>query len=621
MFKRIAFDIETDGLNATKLHSLVLHDLDSKQLLSCADQDGYASLADGVKLLKSARLLVGHNILKFDIPTIERLYSVKLKAGVYDTLIAARTAYPDVMLFDYTTNLPKNIWGRHGLKAWGLRIGELKSSFGEDDERAWESWSKEMQDYCEQDVRVTVALYDWLQNEQLTTEALKIEHTLARYLLAQETNGFPFNIDKAQELALHLEQEEARLLVELKSYFGMWVKRGEYVIPKTNRGRIGDKKSTLFTIAKGCSYCKMEVHEYSGGPDQTKLALKRLYNWEPNIVKKRKRLKGEMEVVVEEEGTDEATLSKLDFPAIPSLIKYNNVRKIRGMLEKGKNAWIKLYNPATNCIHGQVTQNGTVTHRATHQRPNISQVPSGKRPYGKEARELFYAPMGWKVVGTDASGLELRMLAHYMYPHDHGAYGNEILNGDIHTMNQKAAGLASRNLAKSFIYGFAYGAGAAKLGSIVDPTAEERQQAILGNNLKNKFLKSLPALATIIEMCKEEATENGYVLSIDGRKTYVKSPHKALNCLLQSSGSIVVKKWITIIYEKLVKQYGAPSWNGLWTPLSYSHDDIIIAVRDEYVEEIQKIKLDSIKEAGVALGVTIRMDGESKIGTTWYEVH
>jgi DNA polymerase I-like protein with 3'-5' exonuclease and polymerase domains len=621
MLKRVAFDIECDGLDATKIHSLVLLDLDTDQLYSYADQDGYAPIQEGVSVLRSAKLLVGHNILKFDAPVIQRLYNVKLRGGLYDTLIAARTAYPDLMMFDCETELPTKIWGRHSLAAWGHRIGIFKGEFGQDDEQVWDEWSAEMQQYCEQDVRVTAALYRWLQQEQLPAESLKIEHTLARYLLAQEVNGFPFDREAGEKLAAHLAAEEERLLVELKSYFGMWVKRGEYVIPKSNRGKIGDKKSTLFRVAKGCSYCKMEIHEYTGGPDQTKAALKRLYGWEPNNVKKRKRIKGEMEVVVEEEGTDEVTLSKLNFPAIPSLIKYNNVRKIRGMLETGKNAWLKLFRPETGCIHGQVNQNGTVTHRATHNRPNISQVPSGKRPYGKECRELFHAPPGWTVVGTDASGLELRMLAHYMHAYDNGRYGNVILNGDIHTENMRAAGLANRNQAKSFIYGYLYGAGAVKLGSIASPDADERKQGAVGAALKKSFLQAIPALAQVIEDCTTEAAEHGYVRSIDGRKTYVKSAHKALNCLLQSSGSILVKKWISLLYVSLTEKYGAPSWNGVWTPLSFSHDDIIIAVKNDYVAEIQKIKLDSITQAGLALGVQIRMDGESKTGSNWYEVH
>lgn len=622
-FNHVILDIETNGLLdvVSVVHSIVVMDVHTQEIRSFADQPGYPSIADGIKLLERAKSITGHNIIKYDLPVLQKLHGLKKHySQVYDTLVIARTAYPDLMPFDCTTELPKSIWGRHSLKAWGHRIGELKGEFGGEEE-SWETWSEEMQRYCEQDVKVTYALMKWLQNEDIPKLALEIEHTLAHYLHSQEQGGFPFNKEKAEELAAHLEKEESRLLKELQGFFGLSIKRGDYVIPKANRGRIGDKKSTLFTVAKGCSYCKMEVMEYTGGPDQTKAALKRLYNWEPNIIKKRKRVGGEMQAVREEEGTDEATLSKLDFPCIPTLIAYNNVKKIKGMLTNGTNAWLRLQNPNTGNIHGIVNQNATITHRATHVRPNVSQVPSGKRPYGKECRELFYAPEGWTIIGTDASGLELRMLAHYMAVYDQGAYGKVILEGDIHSENQKAAGLPTRNHAKSFIYGFLYGAGAAKIGSIIAPTADDRTQAIAGQDIKNKFLASLPALSQVIEDCVTEATEKGYVISIDGRKTYVKSAHKALNCLLQSSGSISVKLWMTLFYKELLEKFGEPGWGGVWTPLSWSHDDALVAVKNEYVEQIQSIILSNITKAGELLNLNIRLDGESKTGTNWYEVH
>jgi DNA polymerase I len=619
--KRIVFDIECDGLldTCSVLHSLVCMDADTGEIRSFADQEGYESLAKGLELLSQAKTLVGHNIIAFDIPALQKICQFVNKAKVYDTLTAVRTAVPDIMMFDAVVQkIPTKLWGRHGLKAWGYRLDQYKGDYGEQED-AWAEWSKDMQDYCEQDVRVTYSLYKFLQEENLPREALAVEHKLAHYLFAQERNGFPFKVKEAEELNLLLEKEEKRLLVELQGYFGKFVKRGDIVIPKVNRGRIGDKKSTLFKVAKGCSYCKLEIKDYTGGPVQTKAALKRVYGWEPDIVKKRKRVRDVMENVEEEEGTDEATLSRLDFPAIPTLIEYNGAKKVRGMLSQGNNAWLRLVDEY-GFIHGRVNQNGTVTHRATHSKPNISQVPSEKRPYGKEARNLFHAPQGWKLIGADASGLELRMLAHYMHPFDGGAYAKEILSGDIHTANQMAAGLSTRNDAKTFIYAFLYGAGAAKLGLITDPQGSEFARIRQGKQLKERFLENTPALKQLIQTVSEDA-ERGFVYSIDGRKTYVKSPHKALNCLLQSSGSIVVKKWITLFYDKFLEELGEPSWRGNWSPCSYSHDDAVVAVREEYVDRAKDIMLKSIVMAGKLMKCDIQIDGEAKVGQTWYDVH
>lgn len=621
--RRVAFDIETNGLldELHTLHSIVLMDLDSECMLSCAYQDGYSSPGVALEILAKADLVCGHNIKAFDIPALQKLYPwFKVRGDVYDTLVAARTAYPDLMPFDATSELPTKEWGSHSLKAWGMRTGTYKTQY----DLGFENWSETMQRYCEDDVRATKALYQFLQEEKLPREALAIEHTLADYIIAQERNGFPFDVPKALELKTQLEKDLEEALQALKTnYFKMWVEAGEVKIPIRNYGKLKDllgPKTDVFTKAAGAAYQEIEIKEFTGGPQQIKKCLKRFYGWQPDYIKKRKRVKDDFENVIEEEGTDTDTLSKLEFDCIPDLLKYKQAQKVLGMLSEGQNAWLKLVKE-DGCIHGRVIQNGTITHRARHSKPNISQVPSAGKPYGKECRNLFYAPEGWTMVGTDASGLELRMLAHYMHKYDGGAYGAEILTGDIHTVNQHAAGLETRPQAKSFIYAYLYGAGAVKLGSIVCPNGTEDVQKQIGERLRKKFLNSLPALDMVISEVTRQAERNDYVISLDGRKTYVKSAHKALNCLLQSSGSILVKKWICLFYAQLVEQFGEPRWDGLWTPCSYSHDDVLLCVRNGYVEQVQQVLLDNIREAGKQLGVKIQMDGESKVGTTWYDVH
>lgn len=622
--QRVVFDIETNGLldKCDKLFSLVLQDLDTGEVLSCADQEGYAPLSQGLDILIEASTIIGHNIVQFDIPALKRIYpGFQPKGTPYDTLLAARVAYPDVMMFDESERrIPSKYWGAHSLKAWGYRVGVHKTHY----EHGFDEWSKIMQDYCEDDVAATVALYEFLQEEQLSPEALRIEHKLAEYLFAQEQGGFPFDVDKALALKERLERDLQEALVELQNkYFRRWVVPGEMKVPTRNWGRLKEilgPKAEVFKKAKGAAYQEIVIKEFTGGPQQIKQCLKRFYGWKPEFIKKRKKVEGEWQYVFEEEGTDSDVLSKLSYDCIPALLKYNQAKKVLGMLSEGQNAWLKLV-AADGRIHGRVNQNGTVTHRARHSRPNMSQVPSVNKPYGQECRELFYAPDGWVLMGSDASGLELRMLAHYMHQYDKGAYAFEILNGDIHTANQQAANLSTRAQAKTFIYGFLYGAGAAKIGSIVSPEGHEIEQQEIGRELKRRFLSSLPALDRVIKDTSAIAKRLGYVYSLDGRKTYVKSDHKALNCLLQSSGSILVKKWITLFYEEMLEKFGGPGWEGNWTPCSYSHDDVILAVRADYVQQVEEVLMSNIKKAGEIMEMNIRIDGDVMTGRTWKEVH
>ena len=625
--RNVIFDIECDNLldNVSVLHSIAIIDRDTGKLMSCANQPGYTPLSEGIKVLESATSICGHNIIGYDVPALKKLVpGFSPKGEVLDTLVMARTAYPDLKPYDVDSDLPTKEWGRHSLKAWGMRIGTHKTQY----DHGFDEWSQEMQNYCEDDTRATYALYKFLEEEQLSPESLAIEHKLADYLFHQEQNGFLLDIEKANKLSEELEEEYNSTLKELQdNYFKMWVEAGDVVVPKVNGGRWKDvygPKTTVFAKRKGCAFQNIKIKKFTGGPQQIKQCLKRFYGWEPDIVSKRKRTGDTFAKVWEEEGTESDILARLGFDCIPTLLAHIKAKKLRGMVATGKNGWLKLVDEQ-GFIHGRVNPNGTVTHRATHSKPNISQVPAVDEEdpyqYGKRCRELFKVPEGFSLLGCDAKGLELRVLAHYMHHYDGGSYANEIVTGDIHTTNQLAAGLSSRSQAKSFIYAFAYGAGAAKVGSIVLPVGSEEEQKQQGIMLKNKFLRSLPALNNVIKDCKKEAKRNGSVESIDGRATLVKQDYRALNCLLQSGGSIIVKKWICLMYDELVEELGPPGWDGLWSPCSYSHDEVQIGVREGHQETVKKIMLSTMEKAGLYLGCNIKIEGDVKIGKTWADTH
>lgn len=602
----LLFDIETNGLleTTTKIHSLVIFNTETRELISCTDHEGYlyGSKNDykgqpvwyGLKLLEEADEISGHNIVKFDIPAIQKLFpDWKPKGKIFDTLLMSKLVYPDIGEIDDKNirkgKFPKKLRGRYSLKAWGYRLGELKGEYCEQED-CWTEWTSDMQRYCEQDVMVTKKLFDLLKSKNISEEAIKLEHQFAKIIFQQELRGAYFDKDKAVSLAGHLIQEKTRLEDELRLAFPNEI-REETFIPKVNNAKRGYVKGQPFTK-------KVEI-EFN--PSSRQMIAERLikkYHWKP------KKLSPTGLPVIDEE-----VLEGLDFEEAPLLKEYFLVTKTLGQLADGKNAWLKLVSP-DGAIHGRVDTIGAVTGRCTHNSPNLAQVPSVNGFMGKECRELFIARKGYKLVGTDASGLELRCLAHYMNDEE---YTHEILNGDIHTKNQLAAGLPTRNNAKTFIYGFLYGAGDAKIGSITGKGAKE------GKAIKTKFLSSLPKLKKLSEGVKHKIQSKGFLKGIDGRKLKVREAYKGLNVLLQSAGAIVMKKALCILCDDIE----AKGWkiNDDIAFVLNVHDEYQAEVKPELVEEYKVMAVEAIRKAGNYFGFRCPLDGEAKVGESWYDTH
>lgn len=262
-------------------------------------------------------------------------------------------------------------------------------------------------------------------------------------------------------------------------------------------------------------------------------------------------------------------------------------------------------------VHGRVITNGAVTGRMTHSSPNMAQIPNAGSVYGHECRECWTVEEGNVLVGCDASGLELRMLAHYMK--DEG-YVRTVTEGsskdgtDVHTVNQKAAGLSSRDNAKTFIYAFLYGAGDAKIGSIVGGSAKD------GAKLKAKFLSQTPSLARLMGAVSKYAAK-GFVPGLDGRKIWVRSEHAALNSLLQGAGAVVMKKALCLFYDKIK----ANKWPVKL--VANVHDEFQFECPPSVAEEAGKTARQSIIDAGIYFNLRCPLDGEYKIGKSWKETH
>lgn len=594
----LIFDIETNGLLRTvdKLHCIAIFDTETEELTSYSGN----TLKEGLEKLMKAEELIGHNIVKYDIPALQKLYpSFNPKCRIFDTLLMSKLVYPDIGELD-DRNIrkgvfPKKLRGKYSLKAWGYRLKEYKGDYCEQED-CWAEWSIDMQRYCEQDVMVTKKLFDLLKSKEISETSIEIEHKFAKIIGLQEQRGVCFDKQKAVEFAANLIKEKADIERELKLAFPNEI-REETFIPKVNNKTKGYIKGQPF----------IKRYEIEFNPSSRQMLAERLikkYSWKPT-----KLSPTGLPVI------DEEVISELNYPEAPLLQRYFLVTKTLGQLADGRNAWLKLENDSV--IYGGVDTIGAVTGRCTHNSPNLAQVPSGHSAFGKECRELFKARKKYRFIGCDASGLELRMLAHYMNDED---YTHEILHGDIHTANQKAAGLPTRDNAKTFIYGFLYGAGDEKVGSITGKGSAE------GKRIKAKFLKSLPKLAKLTKGVKQRIAERGYLKGIDGRILKVREQYKGLNVLLQSAGAIVMKKALCILYDDCVsKGWIKDNWylsddNLIYFILNI-HDEYQAEVDPEIVDEYKKLAVEAIRKAGEFFNMRCPLTGEAKEGENWYQTH
>ena len=413
------------------------------------------TIHEGVQRLQEAihqdETICGHNIINFDIPAIQLIFPEfnvprEKRHLVVDTLVLSRLCYGDIKDRDSgllrSGRLPGKLFGSHGLKAWGFRLGVLKGTYAEDTEDAWAIFTEEMLDYCEQDVVVTEILYDKLMSRLPTEDSIKLEHE-AQWLMKQmEDNGFPFDLPKALKLEETLRTRKANIEKALW-YEVPFIPKGEFT-PKVNNKKSG--------YAKGCPMTRLEPFN-PNSRQQIEWLIREQYQYSPQEEElyEDTRLKVDettLQFIQKDEEAPEKVRS-LGVLLEESLM----ISKRLGQLAEGKNAWLKCVKE-DGAIHGSVNPNGAVTGRATHASPNVAQVPASGSPYGHECRELFKAPEGWLQCGVDASGLELRCLGHFMSPYDSGSYAETVVNGDIHTLNQEAAGLPTRDNAKTFIYGF-----------------------------------------------------------------------------------------------------------------------------------------------------------------------
>jgi len=574
----LVFDIETDDLKATKVWCIVAQDVDTNEIFKFPPN----KLDDGVKLLQSADRLIGHNIIGFDVPMIKKFFDVDLTdIELLDTLVLSR-------LFNPTRE------GGHSLEKWGYKLGFNKIEFED-----YQNYSSDMLNYCVRDVQLNTLVLKELKKEAkgFSKESVCLEHDIADIMKRQEQDGFKFHEINANLLLAELRQEMQSIEDEVHETFQpKWVD-DKLVTPYIRKDGVLSKRGLTDEEYERClktsnyePFMRKTLQEFNLGSRKQIGEYLTDFGWKPD------RFTPTGQPIL-----DEKTLSEITHIHEANLIaKFLLLQKRIAQIE----SWLESLQEDGR-VHGFVIPNGAITGRMTHRNPNLAQVPSSSSPYGKECRSCWIVEEGNKLVGIDASGLELRMLAHYM---DDKEFINEIINGDIHTANQKLAKLKSRDKAKTFIYALMYGAGDEKLGKVVGGNTSD------GKRARQYFFDNKPEFKSLRDRVQRAAAKK-YLKGIDGRKLYIRNNHAALNTLLQGAGAIVMKKALSLLDNKL-------KLNTIdYKFVANIHDEWQVEVRESQADFVGLRAVEAITEAGEHFNLRCPLDGEYKIGDNWSETH
>ena len=547
--KRIVVDIETDSLDATTIHCVVIKEGGEVHTYTPDN------LSDCVGHIEAADIIVMHNGVSFDAPVLKRLLNVDIPLNkIRDTLILSQMVNP---MRD----------GGHSLEAWGKSLGYPKIDYQD-----FTCYTEEMLKYCIRDVEITDKVYiSLLPNlKMFSPRSIKLEHQIRAVIDQQERNGFQLNVQEAMILMGRLSDEAEGIKADLQERF-----------PPITEVRYSEKTGKRL---------KDKVTVFN--PASRKQIAERLseLGWKPHAHTD----KGHP--IVSEE-----VLERVDIPEAKLVARYLLLEKRVSQIK----SWIEAADDEGK-VHGRVLTLRTITGRMAHTSPNMAQIPAVYSPYGKECRDVWTTSCDNNVLlGCDASGLELRCLAHYMNDPE---FTREVIEGDVHTANQRAAGLPTRDNAKTFIYAFLYGAGAAKIGKIVNGSSKDGQKLI------NTFLTNMPALKVLRNKVSKLATR-GYVIGIDGRVLQIRSEHAALNTLLQGAGAIICKEWLKYITLQATKR------NLDYRLVASIHDEYQFEVRKDQAEEFGEVTKKAMKLTEESLHVRCPLDSEYKVGNTWAETH
>lgn len=590
----VVIDIEANGflLEADAIWCVVAEDFET------GDVRVFTESQNLEKYLNSFDRVWGHNLIAYDMPVLERVWGVRVcPSKLYDTVLLSRMLCPDRQ-------------GGHSLKSWGETF-----NFPKGDHVDFSKYTKEMLEYCKQDVKITKKILDhFFPYINKFKKAIDIDRRFAYYMSLQQKNGFTLDLVFINDLVKDLEENKEELIGDIRKIVPPVIVYSPTYKSAKKEGRIIKEDDKTFTyVTEKTKTIKTAEHKTAefnpNSRQQIADYLKRTYNWTPKVFTE----KGAPDL-------SEKTLKTLPYKETKVLSKIIRLTKQLGMIKDGQNAWLKMLNEDGR-VRGAVTVNGAVGGRCTHGQPNMSQVDKKDL----RMRECWVPRPGWSLVGCDASGLELRMLAHYLHTWDKGAYTHIILNGDIHSYNQKAMGLNLRNTAKTAIYGLIYGAGNEKLGQIVmedlDQVTDNPNKLIdLGDRIRNKVKDEIVGYSELMTLIEDTLTNRKYLIGIDGRPLIPRNSYSALNLLLQSAGASVMKQALNNFMVAMEEEKGYT--HGVKFALCANiHDEAQIECLSDIAEEIGETFKKAIEKVTQDFNLKCPLTGEYMIGRNWKETH
>lgn len=677
---RLIADIEANGLyhEASKVHMISIAEAVTDEVTGYTNNDDRRpSLQTALKRLSAASQVVWHNGIGYDAPVLKKLHGVDLTDTILDTQVLATLVRPADLLKVWDMKLmklgkfPSRLIGSNSLEAWGLRLGVLKGSY----KGSWEDFNEDMWTYGLQDPVVTKALLEWLEDPKRRPPdlAIDLEHAVAKIISRQERFGVRFDEAAAGSLYGDMKGRLIELEAQLTAAMGGWWRPKTPAHPVRNQGKksrrrwiahqqggevrveslmgtLDERTGKPIKVARpgwweeyevNTEHTPIEWHEANPSSRQDVATyLQRRYGWQPIKLTPT----GLPEI-------SEDTMEPLEYPEAKLVLEYLEVQKRVAQLAEGKQAWLKLARNGR--IHGRVWSNAANTGRMTHSSPNMAQAPGNRSKYGKEMRSLILPERGHRMVGIDASSLELRPPAHYMAPYDGGAYAASVHSGsqkdgtDVHTRTQKSVGLNTRAAAKTYRYADLYGAGLPKLGRTIynDMTpeqkrrvdaqvqrlsswmgmpAEEAQTKVfgqMGKDVRTADRKALPALQKVLEAI-QAAAKRGVIRGLDGRRLHVRKLYSAANLKFQSDGALLMKMALVILDWDLRENYGlTPGVD--YEFLLNIHDEWQLSVidRDGLPDTVGRAGVEAIELAGISFNYRCPLTGEYKVGTNWSETH
>ena len=620
----LVWDIETDGLDATKLWCICAYDIDSKIEYKFSDVDpNLLSIKDGLALLSKATMHIGHNLIGYDMVQLRKLTGLDLfDKKVIDTWIMS-------LVLDYENpNLPKSRFNKpmHGLGGWGQMLGFPKFDFDSDKFSQGDDPEihREMVKYCMQDVKVNARVYLELmktfknlqEKQPLISEGLRIEMEAAKFEALTKSKGWKFDNGHALETlnrimvrmkqiedVIHPQLPSITKLIDKLPKLPKYNKQGNYnaVTARILSEFLGKKVETTDTHmwpADSEFQRKTVVPATMGNMKQVKEWLYSI-GWEPDDWKMEKTAFGW------QQGSPKLTSTSLEKLGENGklLDEWTTLRSRKGVLE----GWIR--EATDGRLRGRMWTVGTPSMRCRHE--VIANLPAVNAPWGKELRECLIAEDGYKVVGADSAGNQFRSLAHYAKDDKLTA---QILSGDIHQYNADIIG-TDRRTAKTWIYAFLFGAGSTKLGQVLTG----KRSADAGKVSMDKYGNAIPGLKKLkdkLEDVWKQTSYNGpgYIPALDGRKLYTPQPYQTLNYLLQGCEALTCKSAVAYQMKK-IKEENLDAY-----PTMFYHDETAWVASDKDAERVKEILVESFREGPKAFGVQI-MDGDGSIGANYAEVH